>query len=302
MTGTRDGATLGRVSIEPALVIRFVAFCSFALPAILAAGIGTAWALPTGSFTFTYDGRAPDDTRVRIRLVASSAVVDFTMDISGNDKNEATRRLAAQLKDRVAAARLGFEVTEVSANSIEVIDRPGVPILRGVGGGSSTERFPVSLDGTDVAIDRGVKPESKWEIRFAIEQAAAGGGTLDGFAADSGVPQRIAVAGLHEFSAFIPDGSTPEEAALLTYEAMLESGFPDVELHDNVVSFLLAPPEGSSPPLPVIGLPELSFDGANLLLVLTFPETLEQSVDAPASGWLVLVALAGCMLWRHWRE
>jgi hypothetical protein len=288
--------------MAPALVIHFVALCCFVLPAVLVAGVGTAWALPTGSFTFTYDGRAPDDTRVRIRLVASSAVVDFTMDISGNDKSEATRRLATQLKDRVAAARLGFEIKEVSPTSIEVIDRPGVPILTGVGGGSSSAGFPVRLDGTDVAIDRGVKPGSKWGIlvepTFAPEQASAG--SFEGFAADSGVPQRIAAAldTLHEFSGFIPTGATPAEAALLIYEAMLESGFPDVELDDTVVSFLLAPPDGLSPSLPVIGLPELSFDGANLTLVLLFPETLEQRVGAPAAGWLLVLALALAALAR----
>jgi hypothetical protein len=48
-----------------------------------------------GSFTFTYDGRAQDDTRVRIGLLSSPlTVIDFTMDISGNDRNEVVLALA----------------------------------------------------------------------------------------------------------------------------------------------------------------------------------------------------------------
>jgi hypothetical protein len=66
-----------------------------------------------GSFTFTYDGRAPDDTRVRIGLLSSPlTVIDFTMDISGNDRNEVVLALAGIMfwrRLRAASHRAAIE-------------------------------------------------------------------------------------------------------------------------------------------------------------------------------------------------
>ena len=283
-------------------------------PAFVAMTGGAASALPFGSFTFTYDGRAPDGTMIRVGLDGVSAAggkhplaVDFVMDISGNNRTEATERLVTQLRDRLQKhpdGNTGFEIRRVSPSSIDVLDRQGGAILMEVFGGSSQAGFPVRLDGGDVSIVRDLKPGARWHIgiepTFAPEQASAG--SFEGFAADSGVPQRLAadveVLATHSFSALVPANATAAEAALLLFEAMVEAGFPDVALEGTTVSFLLGPANGPEPPLPIIAIPDLAFTGDNRLITLTIPETFAR-VSGPATWLLVALGLAGTWLRRE---
>src|SRR5262249_1983014 len=134
-------------------------------------------AVPVGSFTFTYSGDAPDGTTIRIgvgvgrRSGEPVEVFDFTMDISGNDKNEASARLETQLVDR------GLDVQRVSPNSLDVLGASSF-VISEIAGGSTQPRFPVRLDGTDIDITRNLKPGSKWKVGVGLFQpcqAVAGG-------------------------------------------------------------------------------------------------------------------------------
>ena len=254
-------------------------------PVLSAVRVTPAAAAPVGSFTFTYDGDAPDGTTIRVGVsaVGLAQPIDFTMDISGNDKTQATARLAAQLLSR------GVQVTPRGSNSLDVVGVGGLPITA-IAGGSTTPGFPVRLDGSDVDITRNLKPGSEWKVAFEPifqpTQAVAGGSET--------VSLQIPDPSLLVLSTTVPSDSTAEEAALLFYQLLVGAGLPDVGINDAEVSFLEAPLDGTIQVVPDI--PDLAFDGSNLFYTLTFPET---TVPAPGTLMLLGMGLVAQRLWRR---
>jgi len=259
-------------------------------PALSATSITPAAALPVGSFTFTYDGNAPDGTTIRIGVSAVELVqpIDFTMDISGNDKTQATARLATQLQSR------GVAVTPRGSNSLDVVGLGALPITA-IAGGSTKASFPVRLDGSDVDITRNLKPGSKWTVAFVPlfkpEQAVAGGSET------IALSDRIVGMSLLALSTTVPSDSTAEEAALLFDQLLVGAGLPGVGINDAEVSFLEAPFEGTIRVVPEI--PDLAFDGSNLFYTLTFPET---TVPAPGTLMLLGMGLLLAQRLRLWKS
>jgi hypothetical protein len=250
-----------------------------------------AAAVPVGSLTFTYDGNAPDGTTIRIGVKFPSRPgslpdVDFTMDISGNDRNQASARLETQLLSK------GLLIKRVSPNSLDVFGTATVEIAA-IAGGSTRAGFPVRLDGSDVLITRNLKPGSTWKVLFEplfspVQSVAGGSETVS-------LSDRL-VKSLLVLSTPVPTDSTAEEAALLFDELLVASGLPDVGIQGAEVSFLLAPFDGSFLIAPDVA--DLAFDGSNLFYRLTFPETV-----VPEPGTLLLfgtglLSLAAARAWR----
>ena len=233
-----------------------------------------------GSPTFTYNGDASDGTTIRIGVASSVQDVEFTMDISGNDKNQASARLQTQLLSR------GVVVQRVSPNSLDVLGNSLInqvysPITE-IAGGSTQVGFPVRLDGSDVAITRNLKPGSTWRVavepRFAPCQAVAGGSETVSLQ-DNG-PNSLVV-----LSTDVPSCVTPDEAAMLFYNLLVGGGLPDVGIDGTEVSFLSAPFDGSL--LIVPNISDLAFDIPGMVTTLTFPET----VPEPRTLLLVVTGL-----------
>lgn len=269
---------------------------------IMAAAFSTvrvtpAEAVPVGSFTFTYGGNAPDGTTIRIGVKTKipfgaqippgtqppfESVFDFTLDISGNDKNQATDRLAAQLRNR------GLVIAPRGSNSLDVLGTDSQRVFA-IAGGSTKPGFPVRLDGSDVDITRNLKPGSKWKVAFEPifkpTQAVAGGSET------VSLQDRIPDMTLLVLSTTVPSDSTAEEAALLFDQLLVGAGLPDVGMSDAEVSFLEAPFDSTIRVVPDI--PDLAFDGSNLFYTLTFPET-----TVPAPGTLMLLGMGLLLLQR----
>jgi len=221
-------------------VLRHALAVTLLILALGTIGVSPATAVPVGSLTFTYNGDAPDGTTIRIGVASSVQDVEFTMDISGNDKNQASARLQTQLLSR------GVVVQRVSPNSLDVLGNSLInqvysPITE-IAGGSTQVGFPVRLDGSDVAITRNLKPGSTWRVAvepiFSPCQAVAGGSET--VSLQDNAPNSVLV-----LSTDVPPCSDPEEAAMLFYDLLVGAGFPDVGVEGTEVSFLQAPFDGS---------------------------------------------------------
>jgi hypothetical protein len=273
-----------------AALIRF----SFFLSVFCTASSHLAIAVPIGSYTFTYMGVAPDNTKVRITAVSETpkngqpTTVDFTMDISGLTGNGAAANLALQLN----ANNIENKINPQQSSSVNAFDfvmgtSGNLQFLRvkKVDGGSDKAGFEVRLDGTDVDIQRGVAPGEKWKASFTPGLDPTQGVTVAGNLV-------IDIPGIDPLSIFLDVGTEPEDAALALLGLLRNNGFSDAELEpgETEVSFLLSPFGGL-----ISEVTEFAFEGVNLHYGLEIPTAIAE----PATLTLLGSGLLGLLAYRR---
>lgn len=249
-------------------------------------------AIPTGSYTFTYPGEAPGNTKIRITLVTEplgiglAVSMDLTLDISGLNRDQATNNLRDQLAaNGVQFTNNGPNSTNVTSVRFKPPDDPDNPVdlsVKKIDGGSSHPVVSVRLDGTDVNIQRGVDPGQTWKASFApgFGPPSVGGALV------------INIPGVGPLSTFLADGTTPEGAALALNNLLSASGFPDVALQGTEVSFLQSPSNDL-----ITRINDFAFEGANLHYSLEIPTPTPE----PTTLFLWGSAMAGLGLAR-WKR
>ena len=256
------------------------------LLASYAGWLAPALAMPVGSFTFNFGGTADEGTKVRVTMVSEEVLgsglmfaLDFEMDISGNDKNQATQRLRDQFRARgVEFSSAGNNSTDVTGLTDKNPNDPNQTVtapIKKIDGGA-----PLVLDGTDVQIQRGVKPGDKWKASLEPGPATATGGLL-----------AFEIPGL-ALSTFLNPGTTPLAASLALFNLLSDSGFPDVDLQGTEVSFLLSPSDEL-----ITRVAAFSFDGSDLHFGLEIPAAL--GIPEPATLALLAAGLLGLIALRR---
>jgi hypothetical protein len=251
-----------------------------------------ALALPVGSFTFNFPGTAEGPfvgTKFRVTMVSDEVLgsglrfaIDFEMDITGSDKNQATQRLRDQFRDRgISFDSVGTNSTDVTGITGKNPNDPNQTVtapIKKIDGGA-----PLILDGTDIEIQRGVKPGDKWKASLEPGLGTVTGGAL-----------AIDIPGVGPLSTFLNPGSTPETAGLALYNLLFTNGFPDVELQGTEVSFLLSPSHEL-----ISRVAAFSFEGTDLHYGLEIPAAIA-AIPEPSTLRLFGVGVLGVLGYYCW--
>lgn len=241
-----------------------------------------------GSYTFSFDGTAPENTVIRITAVGSTGTgenkatvpVSFTIDISGLNKVQATNNLSSQLRDRHFNLNPNGD-NSLNVDYITVTIAPNIDIavpINTIDGGSNTAGYNIHLDGSGVKFQRDINPDTKWEVSFGPGLDPSQGVTDPG-------DLIFVIPGLGPLSAQLASGASPADAARTFDELLVSNGFPDAEIDATGlgVSFLLSP-SGQ----PITDVTDFAFTGANLDYQLTFPSTIPEPSYLPVFGLIIL--------------
>jgi hypothetical protein len=257
---------------------------SLSTPLILCLLSTSLAAAPIGSYTFNFNGKAPNGAKIRITAKGSPngpfspTPIDETLSIDGLDQNQVTNLVNTMLMgDGVTTQPNGM-------NSLMVmgITQGGknFPISQ-VDGGSNLGNLAPQFDGN--VKNQKVEPGAKFAALFQPGGFVNGGVTVAGALA-------LTIAGEPTVSTQIATGTTADTAASDFYQMLLSANFPDAQLSGDTVTFSLDP-FGS----PITDITALSFNGANLDVGLGLPATI------PEPGTFALIVLAAGALATYLR-
>ncbi len=235
--------------------------------AVLLLGIfvfsGLLFADPVGSQTFNWAGFAPMGTKIRITATDGKAAdnIDFTIDVSGLDKNQAANNVLQQLKDAGAKASLN------GTNSINIYDINNTKITKVDGGGAGN--YTPFLGGT--VKTQYVLPGQAWKASFLPNFDPNQGITIAGTLS-------FEVAGEQTLNTLLFQGETMSQVANAFDQTLVGAGYQGVGLDGTEVSFYT-----DSYDAPISNVASFSFDGGNLHLGLQLPS------EAPEPSSLLLL-------------
>jgi hypothetical protein len=244
-------------------------------------------AIPLGSFTFNWNGAAPDGTSITLKVGfvqnGTLLVGPYTLDVSGLNKDQAANNFLMVLSnDPIVPVQAQLNGTNsINVSSVK-FQNANYPVTR-IRQDNNKAGFKAALDGNvNLAF---LAPMPNWQISFDPASVATNGGNLV-----------LALPTVAPLTTFLSSGTTAGQATQALFGLLKGDLFPDVQCLDSTgipeigcanstsLSFFLTP-SGSS----IDTITEFSFDGAGLDYGLTLPTTVPEPATVHLLGFAAAI-------------